>query len=280
MLLSKPIPARAGVGLRAPHYETVLETRPEHLWFEVHSENYFGRGGKPLYYLEEIAALYPISFHGVGLSLGSSDSFDPAHLLKLRTMIERFHPHFVSEHLSWSSIGGHFLNDLLPLPYTEESLQWVSAKLDHLQNYLKREILIENISSYVTFAHDPLSEPEFLTALAHKTGCGILLDVNNLYVNSINHGWDPKAYLQALPQAFIKEIHLAGFTSKIGEDEQLLIDTHSRAVADPVWQLYEYTVQYLGSLPTLIEWDQEIPAFDVLLQEAKKADKILKSVHA
>jgi len=270
-----PVPARAGIGLRAQHYRDVLEQRPAVGWFEVHSENYFGAGGAPLDYLERIRAHYPLSLHGVGLSLGSADALNRAHLRKLRSLIERFEPALVSEHLCWSSIGGRYLNDLLPLPYTEEALVHVCAHIRAAQDFLGREILVENVSSYLEYAHSTIPEWEFLAAVATETGCGILLDVNNIYVSAVNHGFDADQYLRALPAAAIREMHLAGFSVNRYEDGEILIDTHSAPVAEPVWALYRQAAQQFGPVPTLIEWDTDIPPLAVLQAEMRKADAIL-----
>lgn len=270
-----PVPARAGIGLRAQHYRAVLEQRPAVGWFEVHSENYFGAGGAPLDYLERIRAHYPLSLHGVGMSLGSVDAMNRVHLQKLRSLIERFEPALVSEHLCWSSIGGRYLNDLLPLPYTEEALGLVSTHIRQAQDFLGRKILIENVSSYLEYTHSTIPEWEFLAAVAAETGCGILLDVNNVYVSAVNHGFDAAVYLRALPAAAIREMHLAGFSVNHYEDGEILIDTHSAPVAEPVWELYRQAIQLFGPVPTLIEWDTDIPPLAVLQAEMHKADAIL-----
>ena len=274
------IPARAGIGWRAPHYRELIETRPDIGWIEVHSENYFGAGGAPLHYLEQARALYPLSLHGVGLSLGSADALNRDHLAKLRALIERFEPGLVSDHLSWSSIGGTYLNDLLPLPYTQESLQHFVTRVGEAQDFLKREILIENPSSYLTFQHSTIPEAQFLAEVATRSGCGILLDVNNIHVSASNHGFDAQHYLHALPAARVREIHLAGFSVNHSAEGEILIDSHSARVADAVWDLYRLTIEYVGARPTLIEWDTDVPALAVLREEADRADRILESVHA
>lgn len=274
------IPARAGIGLRAAHYLDVIEQRPAIGWFEVHSENYFGAGGKPLLYLERVRADYPLSLHGVGLSLGSTDDLHRPHLDNLRQLIERFEPAFVSEHLSWSSVGGRYLNDLLPLPYTDEALRHVSERITRVQEYLGRQILVENISSYLQYEESTLPEAEFLGEVARRSGCGILLDVNNVYVSACNHGFDPETYLDSIPRACVQEMHLAGFTRKQFADGEILIDTHNQPVAPDVWRLYEAAVRRFGRVPTLIEWDSDLPALEVLLDEAHKADTILENAHA
>lgn len=269
------IPPRAGIGLRAPHYRDVLEQQPAAGWLEVHSENYFGAGGAPLHYLERIREHYPLSLHGVGLSLGSADKLNIAHLEKLRTLIARVEPALVSEHLCWSSIGGRYLNDLAPLPYTEEALQHVSTRIRQAQDYLGRQLLIENVSSYLEYQDSVIPEWEFLAAVADASGCGILLDINNIFVSASNHGFDAGEYLHAIPVAAVQEMHLAGFSVNRYDDGEILIDTHSARVAAPVWALYREAVQRFGAVPTLIEWDTDIPPLAVLMDEMHSADKIL-----
>lgn len=267
-----PAPARAGIGLRAPHYREVLSTRPAVGWLEVHSENFFGDGGQPLHYLEQVRAHYPLSLHGVGLSLGSTDELNREHLGKLKRLAEHIEPALVSEHLCWSSAGGRYLNDLLPLPYTEEALAVVSAHLRQAQDFLNRPILIENVSSYLQYSHSTIPEWEFVSQVAARSGCGILLDVNNIYVSAVNHGFDAGAYLESIPVAAVGEMHLAGFDS----NGDCLIDTHGKPVSDAVWALYRHAVRRFGRVPTLIEWDTDIPPLAVLLEEAHKADAILQ----
>ncbi len=275
-----PIPARAGIGLRAAHYRDVIEQQPAIGWLEVHSENYFGGGGKPLHYLETVRADYPLSLHGVGLSLGSTDPLNFGHLAQLKKLIRRVEPGLVSEHLSWSSVDWRYFNDLLPLPYTVESLAHVSERVARVQDYLGRQILVENISSYLQYAESTLPEAEFLAELARRSGCGILLDVNNVYVSACNHGFDAETYLANIPRERVQEMHLAGFTRKQFDDGEILIDTHNRPVAPDVWRLYETAVRRFGCVPTLIEWDSDLPALAVLLEEANKADTILEETHA
>ncbi len=269
----RTIPAKAGIGLRAQHYRELLNALPGIGWLEAHSENYFGGGGPPLYFLEQLRYHYPLSLHGVGLSLGSADSLNLDHLKKLKSLIERFEPDLVSEHLVWSSIGGRFLNDLLPLPYTEEALRHVCERIDQTQEYLGRQILIENVSSYLQFRASDIPEWEFLAEIYRRSNCGILLDVNNIYVNSVNHGFDPINYLDAIPVKAVQEIHLAGFECY----DDILIDTHGKPVYPEVWALYRETVQRFGKVPTLIEWDTDIPVLAILLAEARKADAILEA---
>lgn len=271
-----PIPASAGIGLRTPHFDTVLENKPDLGWIEIHSENFFSEGGYVLHLLEKFSALYPLSVHGVGLSIGSADAIDQIHLKKLKTLVERFQPALVSEHLCWSSINSHYLNDLLPLPYTEESLQHIRDKVLIVQDTLKRPILLENISVYLEFNFSSLTEEQFITELVKQTGCGILLDVNNIYVNHINHGWNPYDYIHNIPHDAIYEIHLAGYEDRNG----YLIDTHGNYVSEPVWALYKTVIETIGQRPTLIEWDNDIPELDILLAEKHKADMVLEQYNA
>jgi uncharacterized protein (UPF0276 family) len=277
---SGPTPARAGVGLRATHYREVLETLPAVGWFEVHSENYFGAGGAPLHYLERIRSHYPLSLHGVGLSVGSVDPLNLQHLAKLKGLIDRFEPALVSEHLAFSSVGGRYLNDLLPLPYHQEALDYVVGRIQQVQELLGRQILIENVSSYLQYRDSVIPEAEFLAEVARHSGCGILLDVNNVYVSATNHGFHAGAYLHTIPIDRVQEIHLAGFTVNRLGDAEILIDTHSRPVAEAVWALYRQAVKRFGPVPTLIEWDADIPALAVLLEEARQADAIVEACHA
>ena len=269
-----PIPARAGIGLRAEHYREVVTTRPAVAWFEVHSENYFGEGGAPHYYLEQVRRDYPLSLHGVGLSLGSADELNRTHLGKLKALIRHYEPGLVSDHLSWSSVDGNYLNDLLPLPYTEETLRHVTERVAQAQEFLGREILIENPSSYLQYRHSEISEAEFLAELSTRSGCGILLDVNNIYVSASNHGFNSQTYLHTLPPARVREIHLAGHTVNRYPEGEILIDTHSARVCEAVWELYRDALAHVGPVPTLIEWDTDLPALSVLLDEARKAEAI------
>ena len=266
-----PIPAQAGIGLRAPHVRELLARRPRIAWLEVHSENYFAPGGLAVAQLDQVRRDYPLSLHGVGLSLGSTDPLDEIHLAKLQQAIRRYSPSLVSEHLCWTSMAGKHFHDLLPLPYTEEALAHVTARIGAVQERLGRSILIENVSSYLEFEHSAIPEWEFLREAAARSGCGILLDVNNVYVSAVNHGFDPKTYIDALPAQDVGEIHLAGHVHNTVEGGSLLIDSHSRPVAEAVWELYGYALSRLGPKPTLIEWDSELPSLDSLLAEAGKA---------
>ncbi|MGH8282935.1 MAG: MNIO family bufferin maturase [Gammaproteobacteria bacterium] len=277
---ASPIPAQAGIGLRPPHFQQVLDEHPSVPWFEVHSENFFCAGGEMLRILDAVRREYPVSLHGVGLSLGSSGRLQTGHLSKLKQLIERMQPALVSEHLCWGAVDNRHLNDLLPLPFTEESLNLVVNHVTAAQDYLDRRILLENVSTYLTYRHSTIPEWEFITALAERSGCDILLDVNNVYVNATNHGYDAEKYIRAIPKQVVREIHLAGFTRKEGLPVDLLIDSHSRPVADDVWQLYRLAVSHCGPVATLIEWDQDIPALEVLQGEAAKAEAILHEYHA
>jgi uncharacterized protein len=268
------LPSRAGVGLKPEHIDTILDERPDVGFFEVHAENYMGEGGPPHRRLEAIRALYPLSLHGVGLSIGSPRPLDKAHLARLAKLAERYEPGLFSEHLAWSSHDQGFLNDLLPLPYTEEALALVSAHIDQTQETLRRRMLLENPSTYVLFAESAIPETEFLAAIARRTGCGLLLDINNVEVSATNHGFDPLAYLEAFPLEHVGEIHVAGYAE--AEDDagrRLLIDAHDSPVRPGVWALYETVISRIGSRPTLVEWDNEVPEWPVLYAEARRADR-------
>jgi len=272
--------ARAGIGLRAQHHLRVLSDAPVVGWFEAHTENYFADGGAHVEALARIRANYPLSLHGVGLSLGSTDPLDTLHLERIRRAVNRFEPALLSEHLSWSSVGGRFANDLLPLPYTEEALRHVSSRIAQAQDLLGRRILIENVSSYLLFECSRMPEWVFLGAVAAESGCGILLDLNNIYVAARNFGFDAQRYLDAVDPGAVLEIHLAGHSAVEFEGQELLIDTHGTPVCDAVWNLYRAALRRFGDVPTLIEWDTDIPALEVLVAEAAKADALRAEVHA
>ncbi len=271
--------ARAGIGLRAPHVGELLATRPAVPWLEIHPENYM-MGGAALASLETARRDYPVSFHGVGLSLGSAGLIDRRHLERLKTLVDRIAPCLVSEHLSWSTSGGAYLNHLLPLPYTDETLAVVASHIHEVQESLGQSILIENPSSYLRFRHSTIPEPEFLAELARRTGCGLLCDVNNIYVTAWNLGLDAIAYLGALPTATVGEMHLAGHARNDADGRTILIDDHGSRVAPPVWTLYREALQRFGPVPTLIEWDTDIPELPVLLAEARTADGLLEAARA
>jgi uncharacterized protein (UPF0276 family) len=276
MRSKEALPAAAGLGLRAPHVKHVLGRHPPVPWFEVHSENYFADGGPALAALERIRARYPLSLHGVGLSLGSTDPLSRTHLDKLARLLSRVEPSLVSEHLCWSGVGGRHFNDLLPLPFTDAALATVCAHIDEAQHFLAREIAVENVSAYVAFDDSTMPEWEFVAEVVRRTGCRLLLDINNVYVNSVNHGFDADRYLLAMPEGAIAEIHLAGFEAA----DACLIDTHGARVAPEVWALYRRTIARIGPRPTLIEWDVDIPDFAVLEAEAATAADILADCHA
>ncbi len=270
--------AQVGVGLRAQHHLDVLngalDEAPQTAWLEAHTENYMADGGAHVRALSAIRERYPISLHGVGLSLGSCDPLDLAHLKRVRRALQRFEPTLVSEHLSWSSVDGRFANDLLPLPYTEEAVRTVSAHVAQAQDFLGRQILIENVSSYLEFSCSTLREWEFLAAVAAEAGCGILLDLNNIWVAACNHGFDPLHYLRGIDPSRVQELHLAGHSRVNIGGRELLIDTHGAPVCAEVWDLYRMALALFGARPTLIEWDTDIPALGVLMAEADKARAI------
>jgi len=274
--------AGVGIGLRAPHYRAFLDGAPAVDWLEVHSENFFGDGGFDLHVLDHVRSRYPVSLHGVGLALGSviADASDEAlfaaHLERLAALVERVEPALVSEHLCWGAFGARHFNDLLPLPYTRDALRWMCVQVTRVQERLRRRILIENVSSYVAFAADEMPELEFLAALARRTGCGLLLDVNNLHVNAVNHGFDARAALAAVPPECVAEIHLAGHVRV----DDTLIDDHGSPVAPAVWSLYEHALAEIGAVPTLLEWDTDVPALAVLIGEADAARSRLDVAHA
>lgn len=266
--------------MRFPHHRVVLDERPPVAWFEVHPENYMG-GGTPLMYLDAIRREYPLSLHGVGLSLGSADGVDVHHLSRLRRLIERVEPGLVSEHLSWSAIGGTHFADLLPLPLTEEALAVVCRNVEVAQERLGRTILIENPSSYLRYRHSTIPEWEFIASVAARTGCGILCDVNNIYVSACNHGFDARRYLRSLPAERIGEIHLAGHTlRKFNDGRSIRIDDHGSRVCREVWALYAEAVALFGRVATLIEWDTDVPPLAVLLEEARHAENIMTTERA
>jgi len=270
------LPPYAGIGLRAPHIARVRAERPALAWLEVHSENYFVDGGPAPAALAAIRSDYPISLHGVGMSLGSADALFAGHLTKLKELVHRIEPAAVSEHLCWGHIDGRHLNDLLPLPFTDEALGVVCERIEIVQSALARPILLENVSAYLRFTDDAMAEWEFVAAVAKRTGCKLLFDVNNVYVNAVNHDFDPLAYVTAIPGEAVAEIHLAGFDAR----GACLIDTHGARVAPAVWSLYQATIERFGPKPTLIEWDTDVPALEVLLDEAAQAQAILDTCHA
>ena len=276
MTTMKGLPARGGVGLKAPHYKQILEERPDVGFFEVHAENYMGDGGPPLRYLEAICERYPLSLHGVGLSIGAARDLDVEHLHHLRRLIDRYRPGHFSEHLAWSTHDTGFLNDLLPVPYTAETLQNVVSHIDQVQDTLGVQMLLENPTTYLAFTESTFAETDFIAEVAKRTGCGLLLDVNNVFISATNQEWDRFQYIDAFPLRHVKEIHLAGFNPELDEKGRpLLIDTHDRLVDQDVWSLYDYVIARIGPVPTLIEWDSDLPSLEELLAEAQRAEAIM-----
>ena len=278
MTAGPPAPG-CGIGLRAPHVAEVLSSRPPLAWVEVHAENYMG-GGPAVAQLERIRRDVAVSIHGVGLSLGTDGPLDARHLGRLRALVERLAPCLVSEHLAWSAVGGAYLNHLLPLPYTEDTLDVVARHVDEAQDALGRRLLVENPSSYLRFLHSAIPEPEFLATLVERTGCGLLCDVNNVFVSAHNVGLDAAGYIDALPADAVGEIHLAGHARNDADGRSILIDDHGSAVAEPVWALYARAKRRFGAAPALVEWDTDIPELPVLIGEAAKADRLLATVEA
>jgi len=270
-----PIPAQAGIGLRFPHHEELVRTAPVTAFLEVHAENYFG-GGAARQTLRTLRGEYPISIHGVGLSLGSAGELDGGHLARLAALVRDIEPALVSEHLAWSVFGGHYLADLLPLPMTEEV---VCRHVQQAQEQLGRRLLLENPSTYVQFAHSSIPEWEFIAAVAQRTGCGLLCDVNNIFVSASNHGWQARDYLAALPVQAIGEFHLAGHARRrLADGREVRIDNHGSRVSAEVWTLFAEALQRFGPRPTLIEWDTDLPALSVLLEEAQRADAAIAAL--
>ncbi|MHB2141767.1 MNIO family bufferin maturase [Pseudomonas monsensis] len=263
-----------GLGLRSAYYQQILEQAPDVDWFEVISENFMVPGGKALYYLDAIAERYPLVMHGVSLSIGGPHALDRDYLIHLKQLAERVKPAWISDHLCWSRGNAHQLHDLLPLPYTEESLEYIAGRIAQVQDVLQRPLVLENVSSYVRAASDDFTEWEFLAALSRVSGCELLLDVNNVYVSSRNHGFDPWTFIQQLPADKIRQLHLAGH-SDYGD---YVIDTHDHPVSDPVWALYQRTLQHLGPVATLLERDDHFPPFDELLDELHKARELAAMV--
>lgn len=275
-IMAGTLPARGGLGLKPEHFRTILDTTPDLGFFEIHAENYMVDGGPFHHHLSQIRSRYPLSIHGVGLSIGGESPLDEAHLDRLAALLQRYEPQSFSEHLAWSSHGDVFLNDLLPVPYCAETLTRVCDHIDRVQEELKRRLLLENPATYVEFAASTMSEGEFISAVVRQTGCGLLLDVNNVYVSCVNHGRDPCAAIDALPLAATGEIHLAGFARDTdAAGDELLIDSHGTPVAEAVWALYRHALRRVGQVATLIERDNDIPAFSVLLAEARKAENML-----
>lgn len=274
--LPADLPGRAGVSLKSEHYQTIIEERPDTAFFEVHAENYMGAGGPPHYFLERIRANYPLSVHGVGLSIGTIGPLDQAHLERLKVLLDRYQPQSFSEHLAWSTHTENYFADLLPLPYDEGTLALVCAHIDQLQSYVQRKVLIENPSTYLEYTSSTMEEIHFLTEMAARTGCGLLLDVNNVHVSCTNHNRSAEAYIDQFPVELAGEIHLAGYAEDTDDKgAPLLIDAHGCAVFPEVWTLYNRTLSRAGPLPTLVEWDNEVPQFEILSAEAGRADAMI-----
>lgn len=267
-------PTRAGVGLRAPHHRDWIERRPDVGWAEAHSENYFAEGGPVLTALLRVREHYPVSLHGVGLSLGSADELDREHLRRLARLERLVQPWAMSEHVSWGAIDGRHTNDLLPMPRTEESLRHLAARIREAQDFLGRALLIENVSSYLEFGESELTESEYLAALAREAECGILLDVNNVFVNAMNHRWEAATYFDSLSIDTVREIHLAGHSVIESASGSIRLDTHDTSICDEVWSLYEHARKRFPTAPALIEWDASLPSLETLVSEAQTADGV------
>lgn len=272
----RAVPPRAGVGLKPAHYAAILASDPDVGWFEIHAENYMGAGGPPHRYLTAIRERYPLSLHGVGLSIGAAKPLDKDHLQRLRALNQRYQPGLFSEHLAWSSHDTTFLGDLLPVPYNAETLARVADHIDEVQETVGRRMLLENPSTYVAFVESTMSETDFLAEVVRRTGCGLLLDVNNIHVSATNQHYDPLAYLEAFPVAHVGEIHLAGYAPATDDHgEPLLIDAHDRPIDPVVLRLYERAIALTGPLPTLVEWDNDVPDWPTLLAEANRVEAVL-----
>lgn len=269
------LPRKAGVGFKPEHFAAIRDEGPTMGFFEVHAENYMGAGGLPHAQLTALRADHALSLHGVGLSIGGPGRLNPDHLARLRALCDRYSPESFSEHLAWSSHGTQYLNDLLPLPYTPETLALVSDHVDEVQGFLGRRMLLENPSTYILFAQSTIPETEFLREVARRTGCGLLLDVNNVFVSCTNHRTDPRAWLADFPMKLAGEVHLGGHAREDLPSGPLLIDAHGAPVADPVWTLYAEVIGRAGALPTLVEWDNDVPEWAVLKAEATRAQAIL-----
>lgn len=271
-------PSRAGVGFKPQHFADINAEPQPVGFFEVHAENYMGAGGPPHAHLGKLREDYALSIHGVGLSIGSMQPLDRDHLARLKTVCDRYEPESFSEHLAWSTHDTVFLNDLLPLPYTEATLVQVAEHVDEVQNTLKRQMLLENPATYLLFEESTIKETDFLAEVARRTGCGLLLDVNNVFVASTNHHMDPRDYLARFPVQWVREIHLSGHSETVDDaGARLLIDSHDTPVKDPVWALYEELITRTGPIASLVEWDNDVPQWPVLRAEAQAADAILKS---
>lgn len=275
------LPALPGIGFKPQHFSSIIDALQPVGFFEVHAENYMGAGGPPHAQLARLREDYALSIHGVGLSIGSSQPLDREHLARLKALCDRYEPESFSEHLAWSSHDSVFLNDLLPLPYTQATLATVVAHIDQVQEALNRQMLLENPATYLLFAESTIEETEFLSEIAHRTGCGLLLDVNNVFVAAINHKIDPHAYIARFPLDKVREIHLSGHSETVDElGAPLLIDSHDTPVKDPVWALYESVIAQAGPIASLIEWDNDVPEWSMLLSEAQAAQHIMETFRA
>ena len=272
---ARPVPAKAGIGLRSTHFKEILNNNIQIPWLEIHSENFYAEGGIARNILDRISEKFPLSFHCVGLSLGSAQSINKEHLNKLKTLVDLYNPALVSDHISWSNFAGNTANDLLPIPYTNESLEIITNNIKHVQDILGRQILVENPSTYLEFKQNDMHEWEFINQLTDKADCALLLDINNIFVTCFNHKISTSTYLKNIDTTKIKEIHLAGFEEQLIDEETILIDTHGTKVTIDVWDLYRNLISKTGKLPTLIEWDTNIPKLDVLIGEMHKAQNIL-----
>ena len=275
---AEALPQRAGVGLKADHYHHIIETNPDIGWFEIHPENYMGAGGPPHNYLSKVRENYALSVHGVGLSIGGAEPLDQQHLTRLKIIVDRYEPQSFSEHLAWSSHQGRYFNDLLAAPYTSETLETVCDHIDEIQTFLGRTMLLENPATYISFENSNLDEIDFLSSIARTTGCGLLLDVNNVFVSCTNHQLDAPGYIKRFPHQYVGEIHLAGHGADLDDaGAKILIDAHDREVCNDVWDLYELALQAGGVAPTLIEWDNDIPSWKTLFAQAQMAEKRIQT---
>ncbi|MBV1959210.1 MAG: DUF692 domain-containing protein [Pseudomonadales bacterium] len=269
---SKPsLISGTGLGLRFEHYQRILAEKPNIPWFEVLVDNYMGKGGLPLHYLDKVCQHYPVTFHGVGMSLGSTDPLNLDYFKQLKELKQRFQPVHLSDHIAWISVSQQYMHDLLPLPYTVEAQDLISDRISQAQELLGETILVENPSSYLSFNNSEMDEVAFIQGVLEKSGCDLLLDVNNIFVSAHNQGFDAYRYLDGIPQDRVREIHLAGFEYR----ENYLYDTHGYRVHPEVWDLYQYAIKRFGAVPTLIEWDNDVPELETLLDEARKADSVL-----